>query len=187
MSDAITRSLCSWSHHSPTQRPLDKGKRLHSITPLLGSPPVQGITGPVVQPWLFSVPSRVFRTEPLFWARSNALNRYLSAFPVRKYTSDSQERGRRAAVTECLSGLVGEAEQEGGGRKREPGPGREAERDTLEHRPRGPDRQAARPRPRALWEPTEPFGLWGPGGPRPLPGSGSRMVHVLALRPTGRN
>ena len=68
---------------------------------------------------------------------------------VRKiqYISASQERERRAAVTERLSGLVGEAEQEGGGRKREPGPARETERDTLEHRSRGPDRQIAQPRP----------------------------------------
>lgn len=51
------------------------------------------------------------------------------------------QKGETAAITGHCSGLMGEAEQEGGGKKQESGPGREAERDTLDHRPRGQDRQ----------------------------------------------
>lgn len=101
----------------------------------------------------------------------------------RGHTSQTSRKGReREAVTEHLSGLVGEAKQEGGGGKSEAGSGRE----TLDHRSGGPDRQRPARAGRAL----SPEGLFVSGVLERLTlcqGHGAKMAHVPNLRPTERN
>lgn len=94
------------------------------------------------------------RQPPCYFPQVMALNRYLSAFsvvpqppapPIKGssvrggHMSQPTRKGReREAVIEHLSGLIGEAEQEGGWRRKEPCSGREP-RGTRDPRPRGPD------------------------------------------------